>query len=99
MKWWSTLLFIVAMFFLGFIILASTPSGRIQRACLPVEGGGNVLTALVTVFKRDWEDGMREGSAKVTHSCRFFIFKVFYADELERQKAAAEAANGNQQGT
>jgi len=97
-KWFGTLFFIVVMFFLAFIILTSSPMGRINRACLPVEWGGDVVTALVAVFKKDWEDGVREGAGKTTHSCRFFIFKVFYADEWARQKAAAEAANGSNQG-
>jgi len=92
-KWVGTSLFILLLLFLAYVLFQPTPRDRINSACLPVEGGGKVVTAVASAVKAGWEAPTRNGMDKATHFCRFTVFKVFYADELARQKAAAEAAN------
>lgn len=93
MKAFGTVFFALCMFFVGWVLLAGTPLGRIERTCKPTEWVGRAMTALVAIGGSDRAEAKsRAASGEVTKSCQFFVFRVFYAEELARQQALLEQA-------
>lgn len=88
MKMFGTVFFICTCFFLLYILLASTPLERINRSCLPVSWTGTAVTSAGAIFSQGAEAGAQRSSRTLYDSCRFFVFRQFYAEELARLRAA-----------
>lgn len=89
MKMFGTLFFICSMFFLLFVVLASTPLARINRACMPAEWVGRLATTTGAAFSSGAERSLKSGSSTMYDTCRFFIFRQFYAEEWAKLREAA----------
>lgn len=94
MKMFGTVFFALCMFFLAFVFLAGTPIQRIDRGCLPVKWVGRAVTTVAAIASETAEDRARLGSSETVQACRFFMFRQFYSEELERQRELYEKATG-----
>ena len=91
MKMFGTVFFACCMFFLGFILLAGTPLGRIDRGCAPLTWVGRAITTVAALGSDGAEERMRASVAEMHQSCRFVLYRQFYAEELARQQALLNA--------
>lgn len=96
MKMFGTVFFICACFFLLWVVLASTPLQRINRACQPAEWVGRFATTTGAAVSSKTESQVQAGANTLFDTCRFFVFRQFYAEELRAQRAATEAAGAGQ---
>jgi hypothetical protein len=96
MKMFGTIFFACSMFFVVFVLLADSPKMRINRTCTPVTWAGKTLTSAGALAGRDVEMRVAGFADKAHQTCRFFIFRQFYADEyqqaLDKVRKAAQKA-------
>lgn len=96
MKMFGTIFFACCMFFLAYILLAGSPLERINRACTPVAWVGKAMTTTGAIAGRGAEARVSDFATQAHQTCRFFIFRQFYADEyrqaLEQVRSAAKKA-------
>lgn len=85
----GTVFFICSCFFLLWVVLASTPLQRINRACQPAEWVGRLATTTGAAVDEGTEATVAGGANTLFNTCRFFVFRQFYAEELRAQRAAA----------
>lgn len=88
----GTVFFICSCFFLLWVVLAGTPLQRINRACTPAGWVGRAATTVGAVVSSKTEHQVAGGAHTLFNTCRFFVFRQFYAEELQQQRAAAAAA-------
>lgn len=94
MKMFGTVFFICTCFFLLFVMVASTPLERINRTCLPANWIGKVVTSTGATFSSRAETHAEATSNKLYDTCRFFVFRQFYADKLEQLRKEAGSPAG-----
>ncbi|OCX68141.1 hypothetical protein A6M27_17035 [Acidithiobacillus thiooxidans] len=88
---------ISGLLLLGFIVwvfLAPNPDVRIDRACAPVQWGGNVVTSLAALSTPELELQVQTGMNKMTYGCEYSIWRLFYQADYNKYliaKAAAQA--------
>lgn len=97
MKMFGTVFFICTCFFVLFVVLAGSPVQRINRACMPVGWMGTAITTVGAIFSARTESQVREGSNTAFNTCRFFVFRQFYAEEWKRQREAAGQSDSQEQ--
>lgn len=83
--------FLATLAFGLFVIVAGSPLSRIERACLPVEWVGRAITSVVSLGGPEPEGRVRVASEEAVLSCQYLIFRQFYREALEEQRAAREA--------
>lgn len=92
MKMFGTVFFALCMFFLAWILLAGTPLERITRTCQPASWIGRAMTTAASLAGESAEAKVKASTDEMFQTCRYFVFRQFYAEELKAQMAAAEAA-------
>lgn len=95
MKLFGTVFFALTMFFLAYVLLADSPTKRINRGCQPVSWVGTFATTAAAIFSNGAEQKMQASVDEMFQGCRFFMFRQFYAEELaelaRRQREAEQA--------
>lgn len=91
MKLFGTVFFIVTCFFVLWVVLAGTPLGRINRTCTPAEWVGRFATTSGAAVSESAEGNVRGGANKLYATCRFFVFRQFYAEEYAALMAQQQA--------
>ncbi len=92
---------ISGLLLLGFIVwifLSPNPDTRIERACSPVQWGGNVATSLAALTTPAFETSVQGGMDKLDYGCQYAIWRLFYQKEynaylLAQRKATASTAS------
>jgi hypothetical protein len=92
MKMFGTVFFICTCGFFLWIMLATTPLERINRACEPTRWIGKTATTTGSLVDNKTEHQVAGGARTLFDTCRYFVFRQFYAEELARMRAQAEAA-------
>lgn len=97
MKLFGTVFFIVTCFFLLWVVLAGTPLGRINRTCTPAEWVGRFATTTGAAVSSDAEGSTRRGANTLYDTCRFYVFRMFYAEDyaalVAQQQGQSPAAS------
>ncbi len=82
------------LIFLGFvfwIVIASSPSQRIENACRPIGWTGNVVTSVSALVLPTQQTKMQGWFDKVEYGCRYTVWRLFYQDAYNQWKARAAA--------
>jgi len=90
-KYLGIVAFACLCFWVAFILFASKPIERVNRICMPVGWSINTLSAAGALASPRAETLGRAFGTDLYQSCRFFTFRVFYAD-LYRELQARERA-------
>ena len=84
---------VILMIFFGFwIMMASDPYSRFERACAPVDWLGNVSTSFVALSFGDDGKGTADWFAKASYGCQWSIWRLFYEDEWQEHQDAADGS-------
>lgn len=78
------LLFLI---FVGWILVASTPTGRIENFCRPVGWTGNFTTSMSSLVVPSQQARVQGWFAKVEYGCRYITWRFFYQEEYNAWKA------------
>lgn len=90
MKMFGVVFFACICFFFVYILLAGSPVERLNRACLPTTWLGRALTTSAAIGGgAGAESTMSEHADGLFNSCRFALYRQFYAQEHERLRRAA----------
>ncbi len=65
----------------GWVIIASEPEERINRACAPVLWGGNVVTSITSMFSESAAYRVEDAVLDVHYGCRYTVWRLFYAED------------------
>lgn len=93
MKFFGVVFFACCMFFVAFVMMGSSPLERINRGCQPIDWGGRAGTTVAAIFSSGAERQMRIAADEALQGCRFFMFRQFYAEKLERMRAQTGGAS------
>lgn len=88
MKLFGTIFFACVMFFVAWVLLASTPLDRINRTCTPMTWLGRAMTTAGSFISARAENEVRSAGTAMYGGCRVFIFRQFFAEELKRLQEA-----------
>lgn len=82
--------------FLLWVMIASTPTKRIERTCQPVLWVGNIAESVALLF------GSNSGKNSVTNSfesadyaCRYSVWRLFYGKEYEEKMKKKKSSSGS----
>jgi hypothetical protein len=84
--------FVGLVLYAGYVLLADSPLGRIERTCLATEWANTTVSSVASLFSDEAETRTEVAMGELTLSCQYLVFRQFYKDEYERMKAAREAA-------
>ena len=84
--------------FLVWVLLASSPRDRLDRACRPVDWGGNILVSLSALFSADNIPAIQKFIANTDYSCQYTLWRLFYEDDFKqalrkKQQKGSEAGD------
>lgn len=88
MKLFGTIFFACVMFFVAWVLLASTPLDRINRTCTPMTWLGRAMTTAGSFISVKAEREVSSAGVAMYGGCRVFIFRQFFAEELKRLQEA-----------
>lgn len=77
--------------FVAWILIASTPSKRIENACAPVGWGGNVVTSLSALVLPNQQATLQRWFDKLEYGCRYTTWRLFYQDEYNAWVKSTQA--------
>lgn len=72
------------LLFLGFvfwIVIATSPTNRIERVCTPIGWGGNVVTSLSALVLPKQQGTIQGWFDKLEYGCRYMTWRLFYQDD------------------
>jgi len=93
--------------FVAWIVLAASPTQRIENACRPVHWVGNVVTSGSALALPKQQVTVQRWFDKIEYGCQYTVWRLFYqeaynewvrAEEEARAKAAADAAAASKTG-
>lgn len=91
---------IIGLSFLAFIlwiILATSPSNRMEHACSPVGWVGNVSVSLVALAAPSYQNDVQKWFDKFEYGCQYTLWRLFYQKEynayMESQKVQVKNKN------
>lgn len=82
--------------FVAWIILATTPTKRIEHACRPIHWVGNVITSGAALAVPTQQQTIQRWFDKLEYGCQYTTWRLFYQEEYnawlasEEKKAAEE---------
>lgn len=82
--------------FVAWILIATTPTRRIENACAPVGWGGNVITSLSALVLPKQQGTIQGWFDKLEYGCRYTTWRLFYQDEYN---AWLKSTQGNTSAT
>ncbi len=80
--------------FIVWIFLAPQPDVRMQRACSPVQWGGNVVTSLAALSTPAAELYVQTGMDKMTYGCEYSLWRLFYQKQYNQYQLYRAAHPG-----
>ncbi len=88
---------VLTMFMSIWIMMASDPHERLNRACKPVEWTGNLFTSLALLTWPSTTERVRSTFERTDYGCEFMLWRAFYEKEyveMMRAKGLIDE-NGN----
>ncbi len=70
------------VFFLVWMMLASAPSDRISRACMPVEWTGSIGVSLSALLFPQGQEKTQSAFDSMQYGCEYSIWRLFYEEEF-----------------
>lgn len=83
------------LIFLGFvfwIIIAVSPTQRIENACRPVGWSGNVITSMSALVLPNHQETVQSWFDKIEYGCRYTTWRLFYQEDYNKWKASTAGA-------
>ena len=77
-------LFIVFLFWIGWIFIGANPDVRMERTCTAVGGPGHFIASLLSAANTDWGGPMQTWTDNGVYRCRLTLWNYFYADEWKK---------------
>lgn len=74
------------------VVLAGTPTKRIERVCRPIGWGGNVVTSLAALVLPSQQKNVQGWFDKLEYGCRYTTWRLFYQDEYNAWLAKQDGA-------
>jgi len=90
MKYFGTIFFTLAMLFLAWVVVASSPLERLNRGCEPVHWFGKAAASIAAMGSASAEARTKVTVDQAFDGCRVFWFRQFYADEWAALKESKE---------
>jgi len=85
--------------FIVWILLASTPQTRLERACRPVDWTGNLATSTAALVAPSYQQSVTKTFRSIDYSCQYMLWRLFYEDDYKRAlKAESDQQNANTSG-
>lgn len=81
MKHFGTLFFFIILGFAVWSIAASTPDGRIERACLPTYWGMKAISSAGYSLNAGWARTAAIAAPNLDYRCKLTIWNFFYGSE------------------
>lgn len=84
------------LLFVGYVLVAGTPEGRIVRLCEPINWGGRLIESLTLVVAPGKASTVGQGVASTERSCRAMMYRQMYPQQISIPPAgsAVDAAKG-----
>lgn len=79
---------LLVIVYIGWVMLATTPESRMERACRPVQWTGNVTVSLTNLTVPQWQAQVQDLFDRGEYGCQYSLWRLFY--ESEYKAAAAE---------
>lgn len=76
--------------FVAWIILATTPTKRIEHACRPIHWVGNVITSGAALAVPTQQQTIQRWFDKLEYGCQYTTWRLFYQEEYNAWLAAEE---------
>lgn len=67
--------------FVAWMLIATTPSQRIEKACAPVGWSGSVVTSLSALVLPNQQATLQGWFDKLEYGCQYTAWRLFYQDE------------------
>lgn len=83
------------LFFVLWVVLAGTPSGRLERGCAPISWGGSIVTSLAVLATPKYQADLEHGTDQVVYSCEFTAWRLFYSADYNRWLATQQQASAS----
>ena len=77
------------LLFLGFVfwvMVAASPSGRIENACRPVAWVNSVVTSMSAMVVPAQQKKVEKWFDKLEYGCRYTVWRLFYQDAYNNWK-------------
>lgn len=78
--------------FVAWIVLAASPSKRIENGCRPVHWAGNVVTSASALVLPKQQVTVQGWFDKVEYGCQYTVWRLFYQTAYNEWLANKEAA-------
>lgn len=91
MKMFGTVFFAATCFFFIFVIIADGPLERINRGCTPVTWVGKAFVTMASIVSTGAETKAKVASHEFFQTCRYTLYRQFYAEKHAAMKAEQEA--------
>lgn len=85
---------ILFFIFMAYILLATTPMARIERACMPVVWTGNVTESVALLLSPRYAKSTERWFQKTDYGCRYVIWRFFYEEEYLEYKKTSDGSDG-----
>lgn len=82
---------LLAIVFFVWVLVAGTPNERIERTCKPTVWAGKVVIATTDLINTDYSPKVTHFVEQANYSCRYIVWKTFYAEEWMKERAKQEA--------
>lgn len=82
------------LFFILWILVASSGGERIQRVCAPFDWVGNIVLSASALASPDSQAYLSKTSEKVTYGCEYMVWRLFYQKGFEAWNAQRRASMG-----
>ena len=74
--------------FIAWVLLASNPAMRINRACRPLHWASSGIVSLTALTAPKYETDAQDGGNKVVYGCEYSIWRLFYQKDYDTYLAA-----------
>jgi hypothetical protein len=78
--------------FIGWMLIATTPTKRIEKACAPVGWSGSVVTSLSALVLPNQQNILQGWFDKLEYGCQYTTWRLFYQDEYNAWLKSSQQA-------
>ncbi|MDD2878634.1 MAG: hypothetical protein PHZ23_15560 [Acidiphilium sp.] len=96
MRHFGTLFFVLIVAWLGWSLTASTPDGRMARACRPSLWVMRGIASFGTAANMDWAPTVNIAGENVDYRCRLTLWDYWYRDRYRKEHAESKAQADNE---
>lgn len=93
----ATLFGLAVLSWIGYMVMATNPSARIDRACTPVRLGGSVVESVAALTAPTAAIKVREAFADFDYGCQYTIWRAVYEEDYVAAKRAGRTPLPDQQ--